>query len=226
MIERLVATSLTRARSWKRVSPPATPVAACGRSLGSGGSSSLSTVLSMSRPNGDGIQSMAERKLKNPKPSSLRRQSARSAQASRSTRTQTCPASVCHSTRPSPSTPRRRASSASTSLSAAGASVSAAGASVSTASVDDNRLTPPALAHVLVLDALLQHDDPLEKGLGPGRAAGHVHVHRHDLVNALGGPSSCPSRGRRSWRTTPWRSRTWDRASARRGGAPTAPSCR
>jgi hypothetical protein len=57
-------TSLTRAKSWKRVSPPATPV-----TMGSGSFLVLpwtivSTSESMSRPNGDGSQSMAERKLK------------------------------------------------------------------------------------------------------------------------------------------------------------------
>src|SRR5688572_3256592 len=67
------------------------------------------------------------------------------------------------------------------------------GASASSASAsDDNRLTPPALGHVLVLDALLQQDDALEQRLGPRRATGHVDVDRDDLVDALGDGVAVP----------------------------------
>src|SRR5918999_5663666 len=80
-------------------------------------------------------------------------------------------------------------------LEAAGLSISAwsAGSVTSSAegsvdrswSPDDKRLTPPALGHVLVLDALLEQHDALEQGLGPGRAARHVDVHGDELVDAL-----------------------------------------
>src|SRR5436305_438064 len=51
---------------------------------------------------------------------------------------------------------------------------------------DHDRLAPPALGHVLVLDALLEQHDALEQGLRPRRAAGDVHVDRDDLVDPLG----------------------------------------
>src|SRR5215213_7318303 len=63
---------------------------------------------------------------------------------------------------------------------------SADGAVGRSCSPDDKRLTSPALGHVLVLDALLEQHDALEQGLGPRRAAGHVHVDRDQLVDALG----------------------------------------
>src|SRR5688572_1319051 len=61
-------------------------------------------------------------------------------------------------------------------------------------SADDNRLSPPALRHVLVLDALLEEHDALEQGLGPGRAARDVHVDRDDLVDAFGDRVGVPVR--------------------------------
>src|SRR5947209_3186900 len=53
-------------------------------------------------------------------------------------------------------------------------------------SADNDRLSSPALGHVLVLDALLQQDDALQQRLRPGRAAGDVDVDRDDLVDPLG----------------------------------------
>src|SRR5215212_9465181 len=68
----------------------------------------------------------------------------------------------------------------------AGSVTSSADGSVGrSSSPDDKRLTSPALAHVLVLDALLEQHDALEQGLGPGRAARHVDVDGDELVDAL-----------------------------------------
>src|SRR5581483_11585973 len=114
---------------------------------------------------------------------------AASCQRSVATRTQTSPPATSEPTTASPSSAVRASSSAWRFSSTGGASsTSAAGASGS----DDNRLNPPALGHVLVLDAGLQQHDALEQGLGPGRAPGDVHVHRDDLVHALGDGVAVP----------------------------------
>src|SRR5205085_7937780 len=64
-------------------------------------------------------------------------------------------------------------------------SVGAASSTGASVSVDDKGIPPPALAHVLVLDLLLEQDDGLEQRLGPGRAARHVDVDGDDLVAPL-----------------------------------------
>src|SRR5688500_6306402 len=104
--------------------------------------------------------------------------------ASRATRTVMSPPAISVPTTASPSASVSASSSPWRSSSTWGAS----GASAS----DDNRLTLPALGHVLVLDALLQEDDALEQRLGPRRAAGHVHVDGDDLVDALGDGVAVP----------------------------------
>src|SRR5688500_20311497 len=38
---------------------------------------------------------------------------------------------------------------------------------------------------LLLVDLALQLDDAVDQGLGPRRTAGHEHVDRHDLVDAL-----------------------------------------
>src|SRR4029453_13311348 len=43
-------------------------------------------------------------------------------------------------------------------------------------------------------DPLLELHDPVEQRLRPGRAAGHVHVDRDDLVDALGDRVGGPGR--------------------------------
>src|SRR5205823_6208619 len=107
-------------------------------------------------------------------------------QASARTRTHRSPLWLCDSTTASPSSVARASRMArwgsSAGVSGASGAASAGGASGST---DDNRFPLPALGHVLVLNALLEEHDPFQQGLGPGRAAGHVHVHRDDLVDAL-----------------------------------------
>ncbi len=55
--------SVTRANTWKRVAPPVTPWRI---SVGRSGGGSVGS--SSPRPNGDGIQSIAERKQKYSKP--------------------------------------------------------------------------------------------------------------------------------------------------------------
>ena len=124
-----------------------------------------------------------------------------STHAAVSTRTQmSSPGLMTESTSASPSSVESEAFIASRRSSTGGAS-----GAVSVSAADDNRLTPPALGHVLVLDALLQQHDPLEQRLGPRRAARHVHVDGDDLVDALRHRVASPSTGRRSWRTSPSR---------------------
>src|SRR5829696_8404306 len=95
------------------------------------------------------------------------------------------PSSACiDSSRPSRSSSRGAASS-----SVSGASVSA---ETSVSSADDNGITSPARAHVLVLDLLLQQQDALEQRLGTRRAAGHVDVDGDQLVDALGDRVAVP----------------------------------
>ena len=73
------------------------------------------------------------------------------------------------------------------------------------------------VADALVLDPLLEHHDALQQRLRARRAARHVEVDRDDLVDALGDRVGVPVRACRSWSTTPSRSRTSGRGSARRG---------
>src|SRR5687768_3791649 len=107
-------------------------------------------------------------------------------QAARSTRTGRSAPATSLSTTLSPSASVSVASRPSRNSSRGGASTSGASAS------DDNGLTPPALGHVLVLDALLQQDDALQQRFGPRRAAGDVDVDRDDLVDALGDGVAVP----------------------------------
>src|SRR5438552_18929283 len=80
-------------------------------------------------------------------------------------------------------------SGASTGASGSGWSgASSAGASASV-SANDDRLPlrgVPALGRVLVLNALLQHDDALDERLGSRRTTGYVDIHGDDLVDTLG----------------------------------------
>src|SRR3954466_6997339 len=46
--------------------------------------------------------------------------------------------------------------------------------------------TSPLLPDVFLRDLLLELDDAVQQGLRPRRAPGHVHVHRDELVDALG----------------------------------------
>src|ERR671923_932120 len=101
--------------------------------------------------------------------------------AVRSTRTHRSPPATSEPTRASPSSSCSTARKPWRSSSTGGASTSAGASGASALPSDDNRLTPPALGHVLVLDALLQEDDALEQRLGPGRAPGHVDVDGDDL---------------------------------------------
>src|SRR5436190_10248458 len=97
------------------------------------------------------------------------------------------PNTVACSRMASPSSASRRATSSACKASSScgsgatasvgSASTAASGVSVPLTSVNDDRLPAPALlelvvADALVLDALLQQDDALDQGLGPGRAAG------------------------------------------------------
>src|SRR5437870_5326226 len=112
--------------------------------------------------------------------------------ASRRTRTHTSPLSTTDSSSPSPSSAASRSTSSWRAVStdvSSGASTSVVGVSA-----DDNRLTSPTLRHVLVADALLQQHDALEQRLGPRWAAGHVHVDRDQLVDALGDRVAVPVR--------------------------------
>src|ERR1700704_1057206 len=73
---------------------------------------------------------------------------------------------------------------------AAGMSASVTNRSAS----NHDRLTPPALGEVLVLDALLEQHDALQQGLRAGRAAGDVDVDGDDLVDPLGDAVGVPVR--------------------------------
>src|SRR5262245_28215316 len=55
-------------------------------------------------------------------------------------------------------------------------------------------LTAPLRRHVLVLDPLLEQDDPLEQGFRPRWTAGDVDVDGDDLVDALGDRVAVPVR--------------------------------
>src|SRR6187397_1210833 len=58
-------------------------------------------------------------------------------------------------------------------------------------SVDDDgpaghaRRLARELVKLLLIDLALQHDDAVDERLGARRAAGHEHVHRHDLIDSL-----------------------------------------
>src|SRR3954468_25059785 len=113
---------------------------------------------------------MAERKSKKVQPSLSRTTWPVVTQASRVTRTQrSSPGRMCEPTTASPSSARSDSSRASRASSVGAVSASSSG--VVGASADDNRITLPALGHVLVLDALLEQQDALEQGLGPRGAA-------------------------------------------------------
>src|SRR4051794_1347873 len=101
---------------------------------------------------------------------------ATSGHAERSTRIhRSSPGRMCEPTTVSPrrevmaSSTAWRRSSTSTSTSGSPSTAASAVASV-LVSADDNWLTLPTLGHVLVGDALLEEDDPLQQGLGPRRA--------------------------------------------------------
>src|SRR5687768_14146769 len=132
---------------------------------------------------------MAERKSKNRQPALSRAISAVSPHAAVATRIQSpWPGLISESTRASPRCSANTARSASRASSRA-ASAGASSAMVAS-SANDDRLLPPLLAlppvrHVLVVDPFLQQHDALEQRLGPRRAAGHVDVDGHDLVDAL-----------------------------------------
>src|SRR5690606_28600004 len=117
---------------------------------------------------------IAETNSKNLKPSSSRAIWNARFHWERSMRThRSTPGSMWESrTASSPSSSVSWASTASR-TSSVSAGVSSAVVSVS---ADDNRITSPLLGHVLVGDPLLEQDHAFEQGLGPGRAAGHVHV--------------------------------------------------
>src|SRR5207244_2014443 len=55
-------------------------------------------------------------------------------------------------------------------------------------------LATPLLLDVFAGDLLLQPDDAVEQGLGPGGTTRHVHVYGHDLVDALGHRVGVPVR--------------------------------
>src|SRR5438067_2736676 len=99
-------------------------------------------------------------------PSLSRQASTAARHEARSTRTQISPPAISEPRTAGPSSTLSASSSA-----WRASSTSGAGASVAS-STDDNRLTPPALGHVLVLDALLEQHDALEQRLGPRRTAG------------------------------------------------------
>ena len=74
----------------------------------------------------------------------------------------------------------------------------------------------PARAHdAVALDLALQHHDAVDERLGSRRAPGNV---GHPRVPRGRRPAACCScgRARRRWRTRPWRSPTWGRASGHR----------
>src|SRR5581483_3781239 len=139
------------------------------------------------RPNGDGIQSTAERKSKNVRPNLRRATSAAVRHAPASTRIhRSTPGRRKLPVTASPSSCSNEASSPARS-SSTGSVTSVAGASaLEPVSTDDNRLSLPTIGHVLVEDALLEQHDALEQRFGPRRAARDVHVHRDDLVDSLG----------------------------------------
>ena len=142
---------------------------------------------------------MADRKSKNVQPSAqLGDLGGRRPRRRGSTRTQrSSPGAMWLPTTASPSSSRERGEHALAGLVDLGASSAGGvvGASVSVGvghQLHDNRVTSPAVGHVLVPDALLEQHDALEQGLGPGRAAGHVDVDGDDLVDALGDRVAVP----------------------------------
>src|SRR3954468_896957 len=111
---------------------------------------------------------------------------AASAHASRVTRTvASTPGCTCWVTTPSPSLDRSASMTGLRTSSWASGPGTTGAASVVSVSADDNRLTPPPLAHVFGRDPLLQQDDALEQRLRARRTARDVHVDRHDLIDAL-----------------------------------------